>query len=48
MIGIDPDLDGLYDPQMRYPAGWCPVCKREIYEYGQNLCTRCRELETED
>lgn len=48
MIGIDPDLDGLYDPQMRSPAGWCPVCGREIYAYGENLCTRCRELETED
>ena len=46
MIGIDPDLDGLYDPQQRPPAGWCPACGREIYAYGENLCTRCREWET--
>ena len=48
MIGIDPNLDGLYDPQMRSPAGWCPVCKREIYAACENLCSRCRETETED
>lgn len=45
MIGIDPDRDILYDPQQQRPAGWCPVCGREIYAEGENLCTRCKEME---
>ena len=45
MIGIDPDCDFLYDPQQQRPAGWCPVCGREIYAEGENLCTKCKEME---
>ena len=45
MIGIDPDCDFLYDPQQSCPAGWCPVCGREIYAAGENLCRKCKEME---
>lgn len=48
MIGIDPDCDILYDPQQSRPAGWCPVCGREIYAEGENLCTRCKETEEQN
>ena len=44
-VGIDPDLDYLYDQQQQRPAGWCPICKREIYAEGENLCTKCKEME---
>lgn len=40
-IGIDPDLDGLLDPQQCLPAGWCPECGAEIWEEGKELCARC-------
>lgn len=43
MIGIDPDFDFLYDPQQSRPAGWCPVCRREIYADGRELCGSCAE-----
>lgn len=40
-VGINPDVDGLLDPQQRPPAGWCPLCGSEIWAEGKNLCTRC-------
>ena len=36
------------DPQQLPPAGWCPVCKQEIWEDGENLCPRCKKLEEEN
>lgn len=45
MVGIDPTYDRLYDPQQAEPAGWCPVCGAEIWEAGQDVCTRCEERE---
>lgn len=42
MLGINPDFDHLYDPQQQRPAGWCPLCRSEIWEPGHNLCSRCR------
>ena len=48
MIGINPDLDYLFDPQQAKPAGWCPNCGMEIWEPGQELCTRCRRMEEDD
>ena len=44
-VGIDPDCDFLYDQQQQRPAGWCPVCGREIYADGENLCEKCKEME---
>lgn len=35
----------MTDLQQLPPAGWCPVCRREIYAEGKNLCTRCEEAE---
>ena len=48
MIGIDPACDHLYDYQQSRPAGWCVECGAEIWEDGQELCTRCRRMEDED
>lgn len=36
------------DLQQEPPAGWCPVCGREIYADGENLCRRCKEMEEQD
>lgn len=42
MIGFDPDLDYLFDPQQTEPIGFCPVCGREIYPGNDSgLCRRC-------
>lgn len=35
----------MIDLQQSSPPGWCPVCRMEIYEEGQNLCSACREQE---
>lgn len=40
-VGVNPDVDGLLDPQQRPPAGWCPRCGMEIWAEGKELCTRC-------
>lgn len=45
MIGIDPDYDYLYDPQQAKPAGWCPICRMEIWTPGKNLCRACEEAQ---
>lgn len=45
MIGIDPDFDYLYDPQQAKPAGWCPICRMEIWTPGKNLCRACEEAQ---
>lgn len=45
MIGVDPAYDYLYDPQQAKPAGRCPCCGAEIWEDGQDLCSRCIETE---
>lgn len=45
MVGINPDYDYLFDPQQRCPVGFCSVCGREIYEYGEELCEECRNLD---
>ena len=47
-VGIDPDLDYLYGQQQERPAEWCPVCGREIFTDGENLCTKCKEMEDQN
>lgn len=42
MIGFDPDMDYLYDPQQSKPAGWCEKCRREVWTPGETRCIRCR------
>ena len=48
ITGYDPDKDYLFDPQQRRPAGWCPICKLEIYAAGENLCRKCKEMEEQN
>lgn len=48
MIGVNPSFDFLYDPEQARPAGWCPVCGREIFADGENLCRRCKEMEEQN
>ena len=43
LIGINPNYDFLYDRQQDKPAGFCPVCGREIYNAGNELCYWCLE-----
>lgn len=43
MIGINPDYDWMFDPQQARPVGYCPVCGREIYGGGRDICGRCEE-----
>lgn len=47
LIGFDPDMDYLLDPQQRKPFGMCCICGREIYRPLQETCDRCR-TDTED
>lgn len=48
-IGIDPDMDYLYDPQQAKPFTFCCLCGREIYRPFQETCDRCRfDAELED
>ena len=44
MIGINPDYDFLYDPQQAKVYGLCEKCGREIYRFGERLCSKCREV----
>lgn len=43
MIGYDPDMDYLYDPQQAPVTGFCERCRREVYRRGERLCSVCRE-----
>lgn len=43
MIGYNPDLDYLHDPQQAIPLGFCERCGSEIWHQGANLCERCEE-----
>lgn len=36
------------DLQQEYPAGWCPGCGREIYEWGQETCPECKGVTDEE
>lgn len=42
-IGVNPDYDYLYDPQMAKPVCFCEQCGGEIYTPGERLCSECRE-----
>lgn len=42
MIGVNPDCDSFYDPQQGRVPGWCVECGAEIWERGEELCSRCR------
>lgn len=43
MIGINPDYDWMFDPQQAKPVGYCPICGREIYAEGRDICEHCEE-----
>lgn len=43
MIGINPDYDYLYDRQQDRHVCFCPVCGKEIYNAGNELCYWCME-----
>ena len=43
IIGIDPDYDYLFDPQQAVPVCYCPICGREIYAEGREICEHCEE-----
>lgn len=44
-IGVNPDLDYLYDPQQCRPVGFCRKCGGELYVNGEELCSDCRKEE---
>jgi hypothetical protein len=41
LIGFNPDMDYLLDPQQRRPVCMCCICGREIYRPFQETCDRC-------
>ena len=41
-IGIDPNLDFLYDPQQAPHYGFCSFCGKELYRPFTETCDRCR------
>ena len=49
MIGFDPDMDYLLDPQQRQPVCMCCICGREIFRRFQETCDIClMDIEMED
>lgn len=45
-IGVDTDMDYLYDPQQAPHYGFCSCCGRELYRPFTETCDRCR-MDTE-
>jgi hypothetical protein len=49
MIGYDPDMDYLLDPQQQRPFCMCSSCGREIYRPFQQTCDIClMDIEVEE
>ena len=42
MIGINPDVDYLYDPQQARVVCFCVCCGRVIYSMSTEICDKCR------
>lgn len=49
LIGYDPDMDYLLDPQQQKPFGRCCICGREVYSPFRETCDRCQfDMEEDD
>lgn len=33
----------MTDPQQQPPAGWCQLCRSEVWAEGEDLCVKCKK-----